>query len=111
MLQQWCIAADVRETAYENVSIHTTPNNRPLTYKEIKREAFFLNLRLDLYKDAGGWRYVAIGKSAAAALTILSLDFYEMPHPSGLNRQLNDPKFVAEKINGLAFWANPLKID
>jgi len=46
-------------------------------------------------------KIVALGKTAAKALTLLHLEFYEMPHPSGCNRKLNNKEYVAEKIKGL----------
>jgi uracil-DNA glycosylase len=53
------------------------------------------------------WRIVALGKTAEKALTLLRYNFYVMSHPSGLNRQLNDPKFVEEKIKGLREYLKP----
>jgi uracil-DNA glycosylase len=83
---------------YANVCDTPTPNNRPLKDSEIKDHIDQLQVWLDSYGES---KVVALGKTAAKALTLLRVPFFEMPHPSGLNRQLNDPEFVAEKIKRL----------
>jgi uracil-DNA glycosylase len=84
---------------YLNVSNKPTPNNRPLKTSEIKEnlERLKKNIEVDVVPD----KVIALGKTAAVALTLLRIPFYGMPHPSGLNRQLNDPKFVEEKLKEL----------
>lgn len=81
-----------------NVLNKKTENNRPLKTSEIQ-------LNLDLLKSniegISPDHVVALGKTASKALTLLGIKHYEMPHPSGKNRKLNDKKFVAEKIKGL----------
>ena len=37
-------------------------------------------------------------------------DYFAMPHPSGLNRQLNDPEFIEEKIKRLIEYMSPIKV-
>ncbi len=91
-----------------NVSDNYTEANRPLKVSEIKA-----NLpRLQAKISASQATYiVALGKTAEKALTLLRIPHYAMPHPSGLNRQLNDQKFVEEKIKGLKEYLKPFKIE
>lgn len=81
-----------------NVSDNPTHANRPLTIKEIKES---LPRLLEKIQAMNPDKIVALGKTAEKALTLLRLSHYAMPHPSGLNRQLNDKNFVEEKVNGL----------
>jgi uracil-DNA glycosylase len=81
-----------------NVSDLPTENNRPLKISEIK--ASLVGLQDKLTKSKAN-KVVALGKTAEKALTLLGVPHYAMPHPSGLNRKLNDKAYVAEKINGL----------
>jgi uracil-DNA glycosylase len=87
-----------------NVMNKKTDGNRPLKVSEIKEN--LESLRVDIVV-AQADRVVALGKTAAKALTLLGVNFYEMPHPSGQNRLLNDPKYVEEKIKGLIEYCNP----
>jgi uracil-DNA glycosylase len=79
-----------------NVADFKTENNRPLTLTEIKKSLPELSSKI-----GNAHKIVALGKTAARALTLLHVDFYEMPHPSGANRKLNNKTYVEEKINGL----------
>jgi uracil-DNA glycosylase len=79
-----------------NVLNQKTEKNRPLTGAEVK--AALPRLAMDV---KGADKIVALGKTAAKALSKLGVEFYEMPHPSGCNRLLNDPKFVEQKVKGL----------
>jgi uracil-DNA glycosylase len=88
-----------------NISDNPTESNRPLTSKEIRDS---LPRLLDKINTIRPDRIVTLGRTAERALTLLRFDFYAMPHPSGLNRQLNDPKFVEEKIKGLREYLSPV---
>ena len=90
---------------FANVSNFPTPDNRPLLVSEIK--ASLPILEHDIRFIIMPHKIVALGKTAEKALTLLRLDFYAMPHPSGLNRLLNDPAYVEEKIKGLKLYLNP----
>lgn len=87
------------EFLYTNVSSIKTENNRPLTKTEINEALPCLR---ESIKSNGPCKLVALGKTAHTALTLLRLDHLEMPHPSGLNRKLNDPEYKAQKIKELA---------
>ena len=90
---------DVRDPiVFLNVSDAITDNTRPLTVAEIKTA--LPNLRIKL-QDLQATRTVALGKTAARALTLLGCNFYEMPHPSGMNRRLNCKTYVSNMLNGL----------
>ncbi len=84
---------------FGNVSNAVTPNNRPLKACEIKASLPRLEklINVDVVPD----KIIALGKTAEKALTALGIPHFAMPHPSGLNRLLNDPAYVAEKIKGL----------
>ena len=81
-----------------NVTAHKTPDNRALTIKQIRQALPGLTAWIHAKKPD---RIIALGKTAEKALTLLHLDFLSMPHPSGLNRQLNDEQFVKGKIKTL----------
>ena len=84
--------------AHCNVSSDKTADNRPLSAKEIKQSLPDLLQLIDGHADH---KVVALGNTAARALTLLHVEFYAMPHPSGRNRKLNDKNYTAEKIKGL----------
>lgn len=90
-------------TSFYNVANRRTPKNRPLNKKEIKVAAPGIKTHIEylemLYKEK--IHVVAVGKTAVEAMKLLDMPFYEWPHPSGLNRQLNEPGFIEEKIKGL----------
>jgi len=49
---------------------------------------------------SGKLKVIALGKKAAEYLQTLDLpDYYALPHPSGLNRQLNDKKKLKETLS------------
>lgn len=109
ILSKWLENLDeMQNTYYMNVANYATPGNRPLKTSEIKTELDRLRSEIG---DLGNIKIVALGKTAEKALQLLGLSHYAMPHPSGLNRKLNDPLYVEEKINGLKFYLQPTQND
>lgn len=86
------------EIYFMNVSDTTTPNNRPLKISEIKASLPMLSNKIN---DVIPEKIIALGKTAEKALTLLRIPHFAMPHPSGLNRQLNNKEFIEEKIKSL----------
>jgi len=86
-----------------NVLNDKTEDNRPLKKSEIKANLPRLKTDIDMINAT---YVVALGKTAAEALNSIGAKFYEMPHPSGLNRLLNDKEFVEGKIKGLIAYCN-----
>lgn len=112
-IREWIIRAGITGNAtFYNVANRRTPNNRPLKKSEIEAALPMLQRAVEWEKSfqRKDIYLVAVGKTAQQALTLLRLPFYAMPHPSGLNRQLNDPQFVEEKINGLKKFFSPSKV-
>jgi uracil-DNA glycosylase len=91
-----------------NVLNEKTDGNRPLRASEIKSNV--PRLAEDI-KGINPDRIVALGKTAARALTLLGIPFCEMPHPSGCNRKLNDPAYVQQKIKELTEFCNRVSSD
>lgn len=83
---------------YDNIVSQITENNRPLNQNEMAHASVSLLERIIRINPD---RLVALGKSAASVLTKLGLKHLEMPHPSGLNRKLNDKAYTEVKINEL----------
>ena len=96
ILDQWFlnIHADI---SFANVRDQRTPNNRPLRVSEIRACLPWVRRKTD-----GFDKVVALGKTASKALELLGdVEFVEMPHPSGMNRLLNDADYVAKKVKEL----------
>jgi uracil-DNA glycosylase len=83
---------------FENIVSQKTENNRPLNSNERALAQVSLLERINRINPT---RLVALGKTAASVLAKLELEYLEMPHPSGLNRKLNDRQYVEEKIYSL----------
>jgi hypothetical protein len=47
---------------------------------------------------------VALGANASEALKAKHINHYKLPHPSGLNRQINDQKFIVHKLQECKRW-------
>lgn len=87
-----------RHIEFLNILDKKTPNNRPLSAAEIKEGLPSLKEKIERFP---GFKIVGVGKTAQKALTLLGLDFFPLPHTSGLNRQWNDKDFKEQKINEL----------
>jgi|SRR5688500_16854115 len=87
---------------FDNVVACKTANNRPLSKTELAEAQETL---LERIKENAPDRIVALGKSASNILDKLGLSYLEMPHPSGLNRKLNDKQWLSQKINDLQEYA------
>jgi uracil-DNA glycosylase len=86
---------------FDNIVSLVTENNRPLNSNEMAHASVSL---LERIKGINPDRLVALGKSASGILTKLGLKHLEMPHPSGLNRKLNDRSYCDEKIAALKLY-------
>lgn len=51
-------------------------------------------------------KIVALGNFASKALSKLNIEHHAMPHPSGLNRNLNDPQYEALQLNECRKYLN-----
>lgn len=100
VLFSWIEAAGIVEYTQINLVNATTPDNRPLTKSEIIEA--IPNIQRGV---APFTKVVALGKTAVRALTMAEISHLELPHPSGLNRKLNDPEFVKQTIERLREYA------
>ena len=53
--------------------------------------------------------HVALGNEASAALTALKVPHFKLPHPSGLNRKLNDKAYVDRVLRDCATYIRSLE--
>lgn len=61
--------------------------------------------RTDLSLDIETYdKVVALGKSAEKHLTNLGISYFALPHPSGLNRKLNDKKWIKNELKKCSKW-------
>lgn len=65
--------------------------------------AYWLGVASRLQKR--GMPIVALGTQASKRLANASIHHFKAPHPSGLNRQLNNAEFVDQKLQELVLWA------
>lgn len=97
------------DARYENVSNVKTPQNRPLSLREIKDALPDLSSRLSAYE---GFKIVAVGAAANKALQTLGVhNFMHIPHPSGRTRVYNDPLVKAATINALILFIKGYNIN
>lgn len=74
------------EPSYINVSDDVTPDNRPLSAKQIE-----LGLPRLQRACRRSDRVIGLGRTAWRALDKLGVKHMKFPHPSGLNREWNCP--------------------
>jgi uracil-DNA glycosylase len=86
---------------FTNVCDKKTYNNKTLSTADIRANLTELKLGIMISRPT---HIVALGKTAEKALTLLQLNFYAMPHPSGRNRMCNDKNAMKEKIKGLELF-------
>ncbi len=93
---------------FMNVSDEKTEGNKPLSIAAIRKSLPQLRLKIAEYPDA---KVVALGKTAAKALALAGIEeFLVLPHPSGMNRQLNDPNAVYNAKQSLIKYINGYNI-
>lgn len=114
-LREWVWKLEISTKAVEtyNLANKPTPKNRPLKVAEIKASLPALENHIEFkhyYYKYCNIKLVGVGKTAQKALTLLGYNFFAMPHPSGLNRQLNDPQFIEGKIKELREYLSPSKV-
>lgn len=86
-----------------NLSEQVTENNRPLLKGEVLYDTLARRLQGDFFA------IVALGDSASKALRRLRRDHFRLPHPSPLNRQLNDRRFVLQALRDCRLWLEKQK--
>lgn len=59
------------------------------------------NLFTDVQKED---KIIALGKNAAKHLDTLKVKYFELPHPSGLNRKLNNKSELKRLLNNCKEW-------
>lgn len=50
--------------------------------------------QIEYIKKHANYKFIALGNKASQRLNNLNIKHFKMSHPSGLNRKLNDKKFV-----------------
>lgn len=101
-LLKWVNEANIHGTGihkyHANLFNGKTPGNRPLNKQETEEGLKQLEAKLYLLNTT---HVVALGKTVTNALTKAGIPHLAMPHPSGLNRKLNDPSYVKSVIESL----------
>lgn len=65
-----------------------------VTWKDYDSEG--LRLAIDYY---GFDKFVALGEYASGLLELMEIRHFKLPHPSGLNRKLNDQQELIRQLN------------
>jgi len=103
ILTGWCSYINNATFIHVNVLNKKTHKNRSLTKREILDSISSLKENIDGIRPD---KIVALGKTASVALTLLHVDFFEMPHPSGRNRLLNNKDYISKKISELCRYCS-----
>lgn len=86
-LNDWMDALGINHYSFTNV-IH-----QPGPYKKSMVDIFLLKEYIKGYK-----KVIALGPFVSETLNRLGIEHFTMPHPSPLNRQLNDKEFENLKL-------------
>lgn len=93
-IQEWMEQMSVSSDGYILVNAFIRINQ-----KYNKREIELAAFRLDKYtKMFNPEKVIALGKMASKALKKAGIDHFELPHPSGRNRKLNDVEWLQEQL-------------
>jgi len=89
-LNTWISDLDI-DAYFCNVLDRATENNKPLSKKQILVSCKDLIVKIEKFKCS---YVVALGEIASHALDHASIKHLKIPHPSGLNRKLNNKETV-----------------
>lgn len=56
--------------------------------------------------ELNGFKIIALGVNASKRLEESGITHFKLPHPSGLNRQLNDKRYVEQHLDACLDWLN-----
>lgn len=100
-LKDWISRAylDTHDMHFINVSSSKTSNNMPLSKTNIHANLEKLKTEINTINPT---HVIALGKTAAYALSKIITDFIEMPHPSHRNRLLNNESYVSKCIEKMS---------
>ena len=86
-LTRWLESINIKQFSFTNLSISNGPElNRIVT-------------------ECQGYDIiVTLGKIADSALNKINLKHFALPHPSGLNRQINDKEFINDRLTQLSIY-------
>lgn len=84
---EWLEYMDLDVVAFTNLSADPYWDK-----KKIDESLLYANLR-------GHGRVVALGGLVSTHLTKLGIEHFTLPHPSPLNRQINDENFISHKLD------------
>lgn len=87
-LHKWMDDLDVKYYCFDNVTwdFEQPKSNKDVDFERIKESIF------------GCERILALGSKADAVLRHLGANHYSLPHPSGLNRQINNSEYLQALI-------------
>lgn len=94
VIEDWVQEMSLSECGYMLVNAFPKVNQK---YKKIDVEVAVerINHYMNLIKPN---KVIALGKMAAKVLKKANIDHFELPHPSGLNRKLNDIEWLQEEL-------------
>ena len=95
-LNRWLDACDVRIYSYSNACAHHAPSLK----KGNIDKTFLQNIAKNYNK------ILVLGKEVEQLFTKMGIENFALPHPSPLNRKLNDKNFEKSVINGLHSYIN-----
>lgn len=61
-----------------------------------------------IWAHQDGYPIIALGNKASDAL--MTIPHFKLPHPSGLNRQINDKEFIKKQLNACKSYINKAKL-
>lgn len=84
-----------------NCSDRVLDKGEKLTAADINRDTLH---QLAYMLEAGDCKLIALGNFVHDILDAQAIEHFHLPHPSPLNRQLNDKNFVRVVLNECRFW-------
>ena len=82
-------------------SKHYSFTNVCITKGKVKPDLHRLETELKNYAII-----IALGNVASDTLNKINISHFKMPHPSGLNRQLNNKEFMNDRLNQLSAYCS-----
>lgn len=93
-IEEWMQEMSVASSGYMLVNAFIKVNQK-YNKDEFEIAVARLNSYMKIIKPE---KVIALGKMAAKALKKAGIDHFELPHPSGRNRKLNDVEWLQEQL-------------